>query len=675
MIGGLNPAFGNTITGNSQSGIHLFNTPVSGNQILSNFIGTDSAGHAGLGNAQQGVFLDMSPKTSISSNVVSGNLGSGLYLLGANTTGTLIVGNLIGTDAYGRTSIGNTQDGITIVDSSGNKVGDANSPSGRNVISGNGTNGIQILNGGSFGNIVAGNFVGVDASGMSALKNQIDGVLINNAPSNTVGGIGALALNLISGNGEDGVRILGAASQMNQVLSNAIGVDSSATRALGNQRDGVRIEDASNNVIGTPNLLTANGTVRVLLGNLLSGNASNGVEIVGLTATGNQILGNRIGTDGSGSSAVPNIQGIFIQDAPGNAIGGIDPGAGNLISGNVSAGIQVVGQNATGNAIVGNFIGTNALGTSSLSNSNGVILNGVKGNLIGGLTAGARNLISGNASIGIYLSGGVDSSSTGNIIEGNFIGPDITGTRAITIGPNNTPQMLGVQINDATSNVIGGLLPQAGNLISANVVGLSIAGSLATQNVAAQNRIGTDVTGSQALGNVVGVYLNGVANNIIGLPGAGNLISGNTSVGISLFGALTTGNIIQANLIGTDVTGTKAVANPTGIYIENAPKNLIGGASSQSGNTISGNTSVGIYIFGSASTGNQILANQIGGTPRAKTKIGNGLYGILLYNAPNNPISRSGKTANVFFGNKIANVREFTGAVPKGPAKATKKAK
>src|SRR5207245_592552 len=99
-----------------------------------------------------------------------------------------------------------------------------------------------------------------------------------------------------------------------------------------------------------------------------------------------------------------------------------------------------------GNTIEGNFIGTNVAGDAVLGNSEGVIIQfGSSNNLIGGLTPAARNIISGNSD-GISFSGG-----TGNMVEGNFIGTDHTGS-------NDLGNTIGIGVTASSNNTIGGTL-------------------------------------------------------------------------------------------------------------------------------------------------------------------------------------------------------------------------
>ena len=192
----------------------------------------------------------------------------------------------------------------------------------------------------------------------------------------------------------------------------------------------------------------------------------------------------------------------------------------NRFSGN---GIAIFGNEATGNLAQGNFIGTDVTGTVDLGNStDGVQIRGAANNTIGGITAEARNVISGNNVRGISIMGDVNtggSDAMGNLVQGNLIGTDITGTAAL----GNTQD--GVQIRGAANNTIGGTTAGARNVISGNNTGggwggvsiinhptLLITG--ASGNLVQGNFIGTDVTGTTALGNGSGgVIIEAAANN------------------------------------------------------------------------------------------------------------------------------------------------------------------
>lgn len=289
-----------------------------------------------------------------------------------------------------------------------------------------------------------------------------------------------------------------------------------------------------------------------------------------------------------------------------NVIGGTTSGAGNLISGNPT-GINI---SAPGVTVQGNLIGTDPTGLIAVPNGGGINANGPINTLIGGLIAGARNVISGNNGVGVYISG------NGSLVQGNFIGTDITGSIVLGNGGNG--------VSAGGNAVIGGVVPEARNIISgngssngfANVgIGTNIFGSATVQG----NYIGTDVTGNVALNNPRWGIAIGSASNIIGgaTPGARNVISGNT-VGIQ-FGGFTTGsvsaNVVQGNYIGLNQAGTAPIPNTgDGIRLEAAAPNLsanniIGGIASGAGNTIAFNGASGINV--SSGTGNSIRENSI----------------------------------------------------------------
>ncbi len=194
--------------------------------------------------------------------------------------------------------------------------------------------------------------------------------------------------NVLSGNGFTGIRIFGTLATGNVVLGNRIGTNPSGTSALANLYDGIFVNGAPGNTIGG----TDPGS-----GNLVSGNGEVGIQLFGSSATGNLVEGNFVGTDVQGERPIPNgLDGIFINNAPANQIGGTNPGALNLISGNRSVGLQLFNRGTTRNVVQGNLIGTDINRRPRLGNNYGLFLNRVTGNQIGGLTAAERNLIAGN---------------------------------------------------------------------------------------------------------------------------------------------------------------------------------------------------------------------------------------------------------------------------------------
>ncbi|MCP5096844.1 MAG: hypothetical protein GY943_14940, partial [Chloroflexi bacterium] len=180
---------------------------------------------------------------------------------------------------------------------------------------------------------------------------------------------------------------------------------------------------------------------------------------------GSIVEGNFIGVDVTGNVDVGNgFNGVIIQSSStGNMIGGATPAARNLISGNDFAGVNIF---TSSNTVQGNFIGTNAAGDAILGNIvvGVTIQTGSINNLVGGTTESVRNVISGNGSSG--NEGGVTliTGAQFNWVQGNYIGTDVTGE--FDLG-NNGP---GVYIFSAssTNNVIGGTESGAGNIVAYN---------------------------------------------------------------------------------------------------------------------------------------------------------------------------------------------------------------
>ena len=332
-------------------------------------------------------------------------------------------------------------------------------------------------------------------------------------------------------------------------------------------------------------------------GDIISTNTVEGVYMAG---SANLIEGDRIGTNAAGSAALANSTGVLITGA-NNTVGGTAAAAGNVISGNSSSGIYLDGSAATGNLVEGNLIGTNAAGSAALANGTGVSITG-SNNTVGGTTAAAANIISGNSSIGVYIAG---SAGTGNLVEGNYVGTN-------TASGSGLGNSTGVLITGA-NNTVGGTAAGAGNIISGNSSsGIYLDGSTATGNLVEGNLIGTNAAGSAALANGTGVSITG-SNNTVGgtTAAAANIIAGNSSIGVYIAGSAGTGNLVEGNYVGTNTASGSGLANSTGVLITGA-NNTVGGTAAGAGNVISGNSSNGIYLDGSAATGNLLEGNLIG---------------------------------------------------------------
>lgn len=371
-------------------------------------------------------------------------------------------------------------------------------------------------------------------------------------------------------------------------------------------------------------------------GILLEVRFANIFDHIGTPATGNVIAGNFIGTDVTGTAAVGNSTGVDLVQGGNtldNRIGGTAPADRNLVSGNVLHGVWVGG---LGNVVQGNYIGTTASGLAALPNQrSGLDVTGTDC-LFGGTAPGAGNVISGNGAFGIGVQG-VDIH--GDRIEGNYIGTDATGMAALGNGA------AGILVKDMyyTSGIaIGGSDPGAGNVISANgaqgiTLGVETGGDLVQGNF-----IGTNRAGSAALPNGQdGLSMGNVPNETV----LDNLISGNLGNGIYMI--LTSGDRVQGNIIGTDITGTTAMGNLfNGILLDgSANNNLIGGTDPGTGNVIAFNgyhpylpPLPGVQVLIGA-TGDAILGNSIHDNARLGIDLNptNDIYGGVTPNTPGGP--------------------------------------
>ncbi len=520
------------------------------NVIEGNFIGTGPYGTNSLGNRQTGIFILHGAGNRVGGsgpgafNLISGNIGAGIYIFECDSRGNAIQGNFIGTTLSGMASLANRTNGIVIDNAPGNLVGGTLSAE-RNVISGNGLSGILVYGQCAIDNIISGNFIGTDVAGTGAVSNSTDGVTLYTAGGNTVGGIERGAGNIISGNGQRGITITGPGAAGNLIQGNHVGTDFTGTLALGNALGGLTLTRAWSNVIG--------GTVTAAR-NLISGNRQSGV-VLGTNSIGNRVEGNFIGVDVTATTALGNLfNGITLQDASGNFVGAAGGAGRNILSGNAHNGIFITGVKCTNNTVQGNIIGADLSGTVALGNGEAGVWIESSRNLIGGCTPLPCNLISGNGTDGVLL---LNSGATLNQVQGNYIGTDITGAKRLS------NQRAGIGISAAPANIIGGVDGTTGNLISGNDdAGIFLVGTGANRNQIAGNRIGTDASGMLALGNSIeGIYLDGASTNALGgmANGMGNLISANLTRGIFLTNA--SWNTIQGNMVGTALDGIGNLGN------------------------------------------------------------------------------------------------------------------
>jgi hypothetical protein len=634
-VGDGTAAGANLISGmnGSLEGILISGAGATGNEVKGNIIGLQKDGSTIVAGAAQfaGVTILSSALSNTiggnsagEGNVISGNNDRGVYLNTTIAGGNKVSGNIIGPQADGVTNItSNAQTyGIMISSSPDNIIG-GSTANERNIISANLTYGVDITGANSTSNVVKGNYIGIDKNGTTFISGSTQdyGIgIISSAYGNIIGSTSVGEGNVISGNkgavNGFGIYLASAAAGGNTVIGNIIGPQFNGTTIISGTNDqtyGIYISSSPDNIIGGNSAGERN---------IISANKTGGVYLWGAGSIGNVVKGNYIGTDKTGTSEIiSNTQayGVYITSSvASNIIGGSSAGEGNLISGNTLNGVYMSSSSPSGNTVIGNIIGPQADGVTFLNAANsqnyGVQINDSPNNSIGGNIADARNIISANEEYGIYITGG---ASTGNIIEGNYIGPDSSGTSFIT----GSSQDYGILL----LNTAGG-----GNTIRKNVISGNNNGSTTSRGIYCMS---TAATGNTFVGNIIGPQADGVSylsgnlqytgimfdgsrNNIVGGNSLAdrNIISANESYGIYIWGSGSNGNIIKGNYIGSSntLTGITGSDQNFGIYIASSAVNTqIGTSSANEQNIIAYNTTNGIYMIDGGTTGNKVSRNLI----------------------------------------------------------------
>ena len=433
-IGGGSAAERNLFDGSRAAAALTLGVDSVGDQVLGNYVGLNAAGTATIRDFDG---IDVLGRDNfigefLQGNVIAGSLGAtattdgiGVILDGPGARDNLVQANLIGTNALGTAPLGNSFGIVARGGATANVVGGSFAGAG-NLISGNtgdgGANsgyGIDVLDVASADNTIHGNTIGLNLAGNAKLPNSY-GILIVNATGTTIGGTGGGDTNVISGNANYGILIADPASSLNTIANNFIGIDLGGTHAAANLY-GVGVVSGDRTTIGGPDVASRN---------VISGNMSYGIYVAGFvngSARRVSIHGNYIGTDASGTSAVPNRAG-------GTQVGGPTPGQGNLISGNDGDGVLVVFPGGVYNPLLvgaqvrGNVIGLDALGTHAPGNTgSGVHVAGLNSAQIGGTAAGEGNVIADNGSAdpahtaGVLVNPGSNSGVDFAPILGNTI--------------------------------------------------------------------------------------------------------------------------------------------------------------------------------------------------------------------------------------------------------------
>lgn len=619
---------GNLISGNNNNGIKLDGpnaVVVQGNMIGIASDGVTPLRNGLAGNSENaGIFVSSSSYHLIGGgerqgNVISGNTGDGIFFFGTNQN-IRISGHFIGTDVTGTIDVGNGQSGVhyfsgdqLIVGTNGDGFDDEFEG---NVISGNADRGVRVRAAGS-NIVIAGNMIGLDVTGTVPLV-QIRGISVqDNALNVTIGGVLPAQRNVISGNiSEDLITFTGGANGLT-VLNNYFGTDITGSFIPGSPSGGkIGLYDSTTNIrFGDKDIEGS--------GNLFAFGDGQQLQVIG--ALGFEFYRNRMGTDASGNVSLlappPDFPPMVrITTSTGVIIGAA--GAGNQF---VTGGTRRAAVTLTdvSNAVIqSNLFGTNADGSAALGGGtlSDIRITGGGGNLVGTDGDGINDAIEGNV-----LAGGNGTNaaflirqSTGNVIAGNHIGVSADGLTKLATG------IIGIQIEDAADNRIGGPLPTDQNLI----VGYSTATIQMTETVTAPT-----TSDNLIQNNMIGVGLGGVpvggqstfgvsiGSGVVETSVIGNTI-GNVNQGVDVTSG-SSQTTIQGNFFGINASGQE-IANGNSVVVrDNAAGIDIGGVTPASGNRFGFHTGQAVILqggndieilsntFGVSLSGNSVLASTV----------------------------------------------------------------
>ncbi|MEZ5653108.1 MAG: DUF4347 domain-containing protein [Burkholderiaceae bacterium] len=344
----------------------------------------------------------------------------------------------------------------------------------------------------SAGSVITGNHVGTDVSGTIERGNSLKGIRVTGSSTGVrIGGTGAGAGNLVTGNRDDGIYV----------------IDSGAVVVQGNR--------------------------------------------VGVDASGLSLLTHASLVAGSDGIAIVNSNDFTVGGTVGTSPGGAASGAANVVAGFKQTMMFIYGSD--GGTIQGNYLGTNAAGTAGLdlgTRALGIVANAGTGTLtIGGASAGARNIIAGLSSAGILL-GNATGGVIGATVQGNYLGLDTTGSQPLGLGYAGI-----VVQNNSADVVIGGSAPGEGNVIAAiSFNGVFSGYPDGLQAGIAVNGTTASPIATVIRGNWIGTDAQGDAGAAFGTGRAGVLVSG-SPIGTAIGGVgIGDGNLITGANVGVEVS-------------------------------------------------------------------------------------------------------------------------
>jgi len=672
--GGNNIARINVISSNKDDGVEISGN-ARGVQFVQNIIGLNTDGASAMPNSDNGIEVG-----GTAHDLVLGGLVGGFSIIPASTIsanggfGGAFVGQShnvslnfarIGTDSQGLAlssgpqTLGNVKGGVYIGPGAGSITIGSPDRNLETIIAGNKGNGILIN--GSQNNVVEGTYIGLDKDGNS-MPNVRDGIRINNASHNFIGGGGSGQTNVVSANGGNGITITGSGSTDNQIRGNFVGTDPTGLIARGNIGNGIQVASGAEfntlggEVSGNPPDTAPDkfSGARPPSGNLVSGNLGNGILINGASPN-NALYGNFVGTDATGIAPLGNaLDGVSIVNANNTVLAGTLPTQDpfvyyNVVSGNTGNGLRV--KDSDGTIVQANFFGLGSDDMTPVGNlQNGVVFEGTSRNTTFGGPIPLGNVIAGNNGHGVVL-----QDTVGNFLASNNFTGVVAFNENVTDAGNGQD---GWHITATGGNIV----LKVGNIISENGDdGIEVSGNASGVQIV-QDIIGLNTDGKVARPNVDnGIEIGGTAHNIViggqqtdfSVVPTGT-VSGNGGYGIALLGAAHD-NQINFVHVGTNSGGIAEPGGPQalgnqlgGIYVGPGTRNTtIGSRNPNFPTTISGNVGSGITIDGSS--GN-VVVNTIIGLSRDGTAMPNTGDGVTVISGQRNRITQNSISANGVLG-------------------------
>ena len=591
----------NIISG-SPSGYGIYATDSDNIQIDNNYIGTDLNGVTALPNGNGGVFLGATNNSNIGSsgrNIISGNSGNGIEVSNSATQVT-IEDNYIGLDVTGTVDLGNDGDGINMTGANSNSVVD-------NYVAKNTRHGIYVQSAATITNTIQRNFIGVKTDGSDG-GNGDDGIHLDACQQNTIGGTAGNG-NVIGFNGGDGISLNGVNTDDNIIGDNLIGVDA-ADNLISNGENGIYIAStATSNEIG----VNAAGTSA---GNIISGNTKNGIIIDG--SNNNKIDGNIIGMNSTKNAVLPNggaFSGIQITGAgaKSNVIGDVER---NFVAGPHTQQILIDG-GANNNIVKNVTLGDQVLGATAQASGNAILITGTgtDDNVVGGVIGTDENFVYHSNNVAVLIS----AQAAGNTVKSNIFE---------SVGA--TSPISAIQVNNGTRNIIGGAAADQGNVIATTSSDAIVVDGVSDGNQIQFNYIGVDQTEASVgpiKGNGILLDGAGVSNTIVNQNVIGNIDdASNAGIYIDGVSAIST---LYGNYVGI-TRGDVAVANEGhGVWVTGTSDQVSVGTAGQDPNIISNNKLNGVEIDNSTTSAvvNNHIGTNVAGDVGVST-FGNGQNGV-----------------------------------------------